>query len=171
MGKGESRGSRQGGGQQDRDRNQYKGQKQDQKGRERSKPRHSSPVRKPRRKASSSTSSSTSTQSRAKRRTKSAQKYLLRTDPLFQEYMKSREEAEQERTFQKQGELLASVLKDKFVAPLALLDASAPAGGASLPTLPMPPQMPIQSTFTPEQLEQLRSLISSMLPSSSCHIC
>ena len=88
----------------------------------------------------------------------------MRTDPLFQEYMKSREEAEQERTFQKQGELLASVLKDKFVAPLALLDASAPAGCPSLPTPPIPPQMPTQSTFTPEQMEQLRSLISTMLP-------
>ena len=151
MGKGDNRGSRQAGGQQDRDRNnQYKGQKQDQRGRERSpKHRHSSPARKPRRQASTSTSSSTSTQGRIKRRTKAAQKHLLRNDPLYQEYVKSREEAEQVRAFQKQGDLLASVLK-KFSAARA------------------PPiqhqQMPSQGVFTPEQLEQLRSLVSSMMP-------
>ena len=113
--------------------------------------RHSSPTRKPRRQASTSTSSPTSTQRRIKRRTKSAQKYLLRNDPLYQEYVKSREEAEQVRAFQKQGDLLASVLK-KFSA-------------AQAPPIPQQhQQMPSQGAFTPEQLEQLRSLISSIMP-------
>ena len=109
MSKGDNRGARQTSDQQEREK-YYQYQKQDQRGRKSPKYRHSSPAQRPRRQASPSSSSSTSTQRRINRRTKAAQKHLLRTDPLYRKYVKSRDEAEQERALQKQTELLANIL-------------------------------------------------------------
>ena len=111
----------------------------------------------------SSSSSSSSSQERRVRQLARAQQRLLREDPDYQEFVRTRYEAEEEKKFKRQGELLAGVVWEKFTQSLA---SSAQPGPIPLPPAGGTACEPLgsQAAFSPEQLAQLKSLVSSLLP-------
>ena len=111
-----------------------------------------------RKRSSSSSSSSTSSQGRRARQLAKAQQKLLREDPSYQEFVRTRYEAAEEQKFRRQGELLAEVLREKFTDSLASSaqpgsNPTPPTGGTAIG----PPGG--QVAFSPEQLAHLVVLL------------
>ena len=119
-----------------------------------------------RRQSTSSSSSSSPSGAKRLRRKLRAQQVLLKEDETFAKYVKEREEQEVEKAYQKQGELLASVLSKKFDLALTPQECcKVPAGPQSVP-LPVAQQSGASSSqaFSPDQLEQIKAVISAALP-------
>ena len=102
---------------------------------------------------------------------KAAKSLLLKEDVGYQEYLKNLEEQARDTDFRRQGELLASVLREKFDAAIA--GSNGVPGGAIFPPAPpsqalagpSAPQPPAQAAgFTPAQLERLKSMMTGMFP-------
>ena len=83
--------------------------------------------------------------------------------------MKAKEDQVREKEFRRQGELLASVLKEKFdsvisgVVPGDSSFPSTPTKAAAGPLLPFQDLQPAAG-FSPTQLEQVRTLFTDLVP-------
>ena len=127
-----------------------------------------------RRASSSSSSSSSSPGTRLARKAAKAQKLLCKADPGYAEWVKSRAENEEEARFRKQGQLLAGVLMDKFGPTMAA--SQAPHGQAAVGLSPQKVEQASASSHQPvhnpskggsfsvEQLEQIKPIVSSLAP-------
>ena len=121
------------------------------------------------RKRSSSSSSSSSSREKAERKLRRAQKTLSKADPSYTDYLRRRQEQEEEDQFKRQGAMLADVLQDKFGASLS----SSGTGNARVGTqaTTSSPSVLAGSTpavsgqgFSAEQLEQIKALIAHAVP-------
>ena len=126
-----------------------------------------------RRRSSSSSSSTSSSEARAARKKLKARALVLKSDFMYSKFAQDVEAAEVEKTIQKQGELLASVLRNKFDLALSagaevakIGDSTGkPAdslGTGSASSLGEP--RPVEEGFSPGQVEQLKSIISALIP-------
>ena len=131
-----------------------------------------------------------------------AQKTLIRSNPAYSEFLRKRQEQDEEEQFRKQGALLAGVLQDKFGPNLSSASVMPPMGpgpqSGSLPaqqtgSVPAgavathgfvfptdasrfggtstsassggpPPGMHGAQAFSPEQLEQIKALLTTLAP-------
>ena len=98
-----------------------------------------------------------------------AQKVLKNADPQYAAFLKAEAEKEQEAIYQRQGRLLADVLKNQ-----GLSSGSASAAGSGQVQLQPPPgatlhqfpPAPPDGGFTEKQLEQIQNMIKATLPAS-----
>ena len=93
------------------------------------------------------------------------QMLLQKEDPTFAQYPKDREDAEIEQAYQKQRELLASVLSQKF--DLAVATGTSPLKPPEPAKTPGPeapaPGQPTEA-FIPAQPEQFKSVVAALVP-------
>ena len=105
------------------------------------------------------------------RKRQKAQALLLREDADYAKFMKDQELQAEETVYKRQGELLASLLRDKFDQALAQGAPGGTGGGearkaASQEAAVVPKAVSVDEAagFSPGQLEQLKSIITSLVP-------